>query len=104
MCTRLLIITSVCVCERLSLRVASSAVNAAMDDINNILRDLSLFEPNSQPIQSGTYARGKSGKPCRPPPPPPVTQTTTIKKAAIPLPSLDNHKGDIRQCVYHFIN
>lgn len=73
-----------------------------MEDINNILRNLSLFEPNSQ---SSNYARGgpKSGKPCRPPPPPPVTQQTTIKKAAIPLPSQANQKGNYQWCLPDYL-
>lgn len=49
-----------------------------MDEINDILHDLSLFEPNSQRSQVRV-------RPFRPPPPPPTTQSTT-KKAAFPLP------------------
>ncbi len=49
-----------------------------MDEMNDILRDLSLFEHNSQCSQV-------RARPCRPPPPPPTIQSTT-KKAAFPLP------------------
>ncbi|KAH7641111.1 LIM domain-containing protein jub [Dermatophagoides farinae] len=77
-----------------------------MGDINNILRDLSLFEPNSSSNIGGgsksvrtlattttskTTLTTKSAKPCRPPPPPPVqpspSSVGTFKKAAIPLPN-----------------
>lgn len=67
-----------------------------MDDINSILRDLSLFEPNSsnnigKSSRTLSTTSTKSAKPCRPPPPPPVkpspSSAGTFKKAAIPLPN-----------------
>lgn len=77
-----------------------------MDDINNILRDLSLFEHSkSAPvtkimptgrsqgsiISNNSISSSRSAKPCRPPPPPPVHQASSslagFKKAAIPLPN-----------------
>lgn len=64
-----------------------------MDDINDILRDLSLFEPKSKESHLDNYGPGKSSKPVRPPPPPPVTQITSIKKAAIPLPLKNGQSG-----------
>lgn len=59
-----------------------------MEDINNILRDLSLFETNARQNRPSSGIT-KSGKPCRPPPPPPVQSSTSVgfKKAAIPLPN-----------------
>ncbi|KPM10602.1 LIM domain-containing protein 5 [Sarcoptes scabiei] len=81
-----------------------------MDDINDILRDLSLFEPKNLPNRSVATADScignesiplhnhsqsiKSAKPLRPPPPPPPLQSsnsTGFRKAAIPLPTdIDN--------------
>ena len=62
-----------------------------MEDINEILRDLSMFELNSGGDNNGqclnSSSRGSS-KPLRPPPPPPMIQNQgTLKKAAIPLPA-----------------
>ena len=65
-----------------------------MEDINDILRDLSMFQLNSGSdpgSQVGNHSRGSS-KPLRPPPPPPeIPSQGTLKKAAIPLPA----KGQI---------
>ncbi|KAH9424480.1 hypothetical protein DERP_004665 [Dermatophagoides pteronyssinus] len=82
-----------------------------MDDINNILRDLSLFEPSNSSNNIGgqkssrTTSTTKSAKPCRPPPPPPIIHNTssssssnsvgTFKKAAIPLPNVDHHSSSM---------
>ncbi|CAG2104170.1 unnamed protein product [Medioppia subpectinata] len=65
-------VSSVAICRRVC-----EALNKTMDDLKDMLKDLSLFEPNS-----GHNSRHL--RPQRPPPPPPTSQTS--KRAAFPLP------------------